>query len=103
MFLSFFGFVKKHKYKDQTEPNESLNHTKAQVESRGLLGVATARGIVQCLPYFTTRAYHIVAKVEGENVEERERNCEHTEEDVAHCQIADEDVSRCQHVLRRLF
>ena len=54
-------------------------------------------------PYFTTRAYHIVAEVEGEDVEERERNCEHTEEDVAHCQIGDEDVSRCQHVLRRLF
>ena len=24
-FVSFFGFVKKHKYKNLTEPNESLN------------------------------------------------------------------------------
>ena len=55
-----------------------------------------------CLPYFTKRAYHIVAEVEGDDVEERERNCEQAEEDVTDCQIRDEDVSRCQHVLRWL-
>ena len=55
------------------------------------------------LPYCTIRAYHIVAEVEGDDVEERERNCEQAEEDVADCQIRDEDVSRCQHVLRRIF
>ena len=78
----------------------------------GLLGAATARGIVQrlpyftyftCLPYSTIRAYHIVAKVEGDDVEERERNCEQAEQDVTDSKVGDENVSRCQHVLGRLF
>ena len=42
-----------------------------------------------------------MTEVEGDDVEERERNCEQAEEDVAHCQIRDEDVSRCQHVLKQ--
>ena len=44
--------------------------------------------------------HHILAKVEGEDVKESERDCENAEEDVADGKVRNENVPRCHHVLK---